>query len=228
MNWDCNFDFYEEINKKPVKRGIAVNDLRNSHKLFIASDGLKNRIKAVSDRIDEQTGHQVVFEEFIAIPQYGGNIILRYNVLSKNYTLEDLDDYEEVMNRVVGNEFLINFMGSVYRHVGIDYTNIEEKFLSLKEKYQHTAIPQAAFAEAVQADAKYILHLCDLPEDSEVWEIQVEDPMRLLILGEENRLIKTTEGIEVIETRKDVCEGLMKAAVYAKDHRISFGRVLAK
>lgn len=205
-----------------------MNDLRNRYKMFIASDELQNRIKAVSDLIYEQTDHLVVFEEFIAIPYYGGNMILRYNLLSQGYTFDDLDCYEEIMNRVVGNEFLINFMGNVYRHAGIDYTNVEDIFLTYKEKYQGVTIPQAAYAKAVWADAQYLLQKCGLPENSEVWEIQVENPMLLLILGQENRMIKTIDGIEVGETRKDVCEGLMKATVYAKDNHISFGRMLAK
>ena len=75
-----------------------MNDRCEEYKMFIESNELKNRIKAVSDAIYEQTDHQVVFEEFIAIPHYGGNIILRYNLLSQHYTLDDLDCYEEAMN----------------------------------------------------------------------------------------------------------------------------------
>lgn len=204
-----------------------MDGLHDEYTMFIASNELKRRIKTVSDIIYEQTNHQVMFEEYIAIPHYGGNIILRYNLLAQGYTLDDLDYYEEIMNRVAGNEFFINFMGRVYRQAGVDYSNIEEKFLIYQEKYHSEVIPQAPYAEVVKADARYLLSKCNLPEDSEVWEIQVEEPMPLLILGKTNRMIKTIDGIEVSETNKDACEGLMKATVYAKRNHISFGRLLA-
>ena len=203
-----------------------MNDRCEEYKMFIESNELKNRIKAVSDAIYEQTDHQVVFEEFIAIPHYGGNIILRYNLLSQHYTLDDLDCYEEAMNQIVGNEFLITFMGSVYKRAGVSYADTEEKFLRYREMYQDVIVPQTAYAEKVRADAKYLLRKCSLPEDTEVWEIQVDDPIPLLILGNTSRLIKTVDGIEARETRKDVCEGLMKATIYAKENHISFGRML--
>ncbi len=200
--------------------------MNDEYKLFIESDELITRINALSDIIFEQTHHHVVFEEFIAIPFYGGNIILRFNLNTKNYTLDDLDHYEAIMNRIVGNEFLVDFMGDVYRSSGVDFTNIEAKYRAFSVKYQYIAIPESVYSTRVHEDAQYLLGLCGLPENTPVWEIQVEHPMPLLILGNSHRLLKKIDDIEVIETAREPCEGLIKAAIYAKEQGISLGRMI--
>ena len=195
-------------------------------KMFIESDELISKIKAVSDKIFEQTNKNVVFEEFIAIPFFGGNIILRFTLNSNDYTLDDLDYYETIMNCIVGNEFLVDFMGSVYRNAGVDYSDLEAKLNSFSDKYKDINVPESIFANEVQKDAKYMLGKCRLPDNTPVWEIQVEHPMSLLILGESNRLLKKLDDIDVIETKSKPCEGLIKATIYAKEHGISLGRMI--
>ena len=200
--------------------------MNDGYKMFIESDELIIRIKTLSDIIYEQTNHNVVFEEYIAIPFFGGNIILRFNLNANAYTLDDLDYYETIMNRIVGNEFLIDFMGNVYRSAGVDYTNIEAKLKAFSVKYQYIAIPESVYSTMVHADAQYLLGKCGLPDDTPVWEIQVEHPMPLFIMGNSHRLLKKIDDIEVIETEREPCEGLIKAAVYAKGQGISLGRMM--
>lgn len=106
-------------------------------------------------------------------------------------------------------------MGSVYKTAGVDYSDLEAKLQAFSIDFKDISIPESIHSEAVQADAQYLLRKCDLPENTEVWEIQAENPMPLLILGETNRLLK-----------KVACEGLMRATVYAKEHSISLGRML--
>ena len=200
--------------------------MNDGYEMFIESDELIARINALSEQIFEQTHHNVVYEEYIAIPFFGGNIILRFNMNTNTYTLDDLDYYETIMNRIVGNEFLIDFMGDVYRNAGVDYTNIEAKFRDFNVKYQYITIPDSVYSTRVCADAQYLLGKCGLPDNTPVWEIQVEHPMPLLILGNSHRLIKRIDDIEVIETEREPCEGLIKATFYAKKKGISLGRMM--
>lgn len=200
--------------------------MSNQYKLFIESEELVSKIKTVANEIFEQTDHKVIFEEFIALPYFGGNIILRFNLDTNNYTLDDLDHYETIMNHIVGNEFLVDFMGTVYKNAGVDYKNLENKLLSFKIRYQDVVIPTSIHFAKIQADTQYLLRKCNLPENTEVWEIQVENPMPLLILGETNRLLKKIDNINVMETRKDACEGLMRATIFAKEKGISLGRMI--
>lgn len=69
-----------------------------------------------------------------------------------------------------------------------------------------------------------------LNTEEKVWEIQIEeDEINLLILGKENRLIKTIEGqtrINVQEVKEEECTGLVKAVFYAKRNKVSLGRLL--
>ena len=53
------------------------------------------------------------YEEYIALPYYG-QIILRFMLHEDTVTLDDLDRYENLLNSIVGDEFLTDFMGTVY------------------------------------------------------------------------------------------------------------------
>lgn len=196
--------------------------------MYIESEELNQRIRQLTDQISELTHQEVVFEEFIAIPFYGGNIILRFTLKKEVYTLDDLDRYEKLMYEVVRDEFLIDFMGSVYRQAGVDYSELENKLLSFKDQYQDVAIPDSVQKEKILEDTRYLLEKCELPLDSKVWEIQVEDPMPLILLGNTNQLVKRVGNIEVMETKQDACLGLMRATMYAKAHHISLGRMISE
>ena len=60
--------------------------------------------------------------------------------------------------------------------------------------------------------------------------MQIEEgEINLLILGKDNRLIKTVQGktkINVLETKEEECIGLVRAVFYAKRNKISLARLL--
>lgn len=82
--------------------------------MYIYSEQLKKRIEEIAALVKEKTNGVVHYEEFIAIP-YFGYIILRFDLETEHYTIDDLDHYEELIYDIVGDEFLVDFMGIVYK-----------------------------------------------------------------------------------------------------------------
>lgn len=196
-------------------------------KMFVTSEALMKRIRDVSAEVFKDSNGAVSFEEYIALPYYG-RICLRFNLNLPDFSVEDLDYYEQMIYRIVKDEFIIDFMGDVYRQVGVDYRQFDAILENLAVKFQSEVVADCGYAREIREDAKYLLNLCDMNESLEVWEIQPEEEILLLILGDDQKQLGTfyADGmvIHVIETNKRLCEGLTKAVEYAKRNGISLVR----
>lgn len=197
--------------------------------MFVMSNTLNTRIRELSAEIFESSNGTVSFEEYIALPHYG-RICLRFNLNLTNYTIDDLDRYEQMIHEIVQDEFIIDFMGDVYRQVGVDYERFDATLERVAQQYQDEVVRDRGYAMEIREDARHLLKLCGLDESLEVWEIQLEEEILLLILGREQRTWGRyeTDGmtIQVIETNKRLCEGLTKAVEYAERHGVSLVRTL--
>ena len=196
--------------------------------MYIESKELLNTIADISCKVQAATGGMVEFEEYIALPFYG-NIILRFNLVDKSCTIDQLDTYEHIINTIVGQDFLSNFMGSVYQRVGVDYTKQDKIFDCFITKYSNETIIESKYADLIKSDAKEILKLCGFDTDLNVWEIQYEDEVGVYILGQKSAKLKIVEFDKkycFYEVDKDKCEALIKAAFYAKRKGVSLGRLM--
>ena len=190
----------------------------------------KEKIKEISLNVYKATDGLVEYEEFIAIP-YFELIVLRFNLNKNTTTLEELDKYESIIYEIVGDEFLVDFMGSVYQRAGVNYPILENKFKELNKQYQNEKCDIVCpFLKEINEDKEALLKLADLPLDIPVWEIQYdEDEIALLLLGKESKAIKELTGenkIFIREAPKEACVGLLKACFYAKRKKISLARLL--
>lgn len=197
--------------------------------MFIDSEQLKSRIQSISDEISIKSNGKITFEEYISLPYYG-YIILRFNLNAEQYTIEDLDSYEAMMYDCVKDEFLIDFMGEVYRNIGIDYRKMDKLFADCFHFYEHEDLAKSSHAEEIKTDAEQLLELCGLSPNLPVWEIQVEDEIHLLLLGDSNeslgQYINEGTTINVYYAATKSCEGLIRAAFYAKRNNISLANAL--
>ena len=198
--------------------------------MFTDSEIFNNHITKIKETIDKLTNYKIVFEEFIVVP-YFGFIILRFNLNDDYVSLDDVDKYERQLYEIVGPDYLVDFMGSTYRKVGVDFSNFSDKLRRLFNIYKNENIEfNAPYKKDIQNDANELLIKAGLNTEEKVWEIQIEDDeINLLILGKENRLIKTIEGqtrINVQEVKEEECTGLVKAIFYAKRNKVSLGRLL--
>ena len=199
--------------------------------MFINSEQLKNKIQLVVDEISSKSNGKIIFEEYISLPYYG-SIILRFNLDDSGYTAADLDRYEAMMYDCAKDEFLIDFMGEVYRNIGIDYHRMDRLFAGCLDCYGGEELQKSVYAAMIEDDAKELLKLCGLPVDLPVWEVQIEDEIQLLILGDKNESVgqfcKNGLTINVYRVESKPCEGLTAAVFYAKRNNISLASALLK
>ena len=164
-------------------------------------------------------------EEYILLPHYGGNVMLRFS-LSRKAKAEELDPLERELYSLLPEGVFADLMGSVYREAGADLTAFPERLAACAELYRGEPIPVSPFAEEVKAEAERLLKLCGLPSGLPVWEIQPDEgETALLILSDRQEILKRFEadGVRytVLTVDRFPCEGLMRAAAYAKRTGVS-------
>lgn len=200
--------------------------------MYILENVLLNQIDSIAKAVKEKTNNVVNYEEYIAIP-YFGNIILRFTLDKPDVSLDELDFYEKLIYEIAGDEFLIDFMGEVYKKVGVDFSKLDDRLKDFSKRYKDEPTDkQASYASEIRNDAKYLLAKAGLDTDQPVWEIQVdEDELIILIMGKEHKKIAEVEGkpnICVAEAPSNQCLGLYKAALYARKNQISLARLLVE
>ena len=184
-----------------------------------AIERLRTEIKTLSDGLFE-------LEEYILLPHYGGNIMLRFGLNREDVRMDELDGLEGRLYSLIPDGFLADFMGDVYRRAGMSFDCLSERLVRCAEIYAGEPILESRFAAEVRAEAAELLEKCGLPADSAVWEIQPDaDGTAILLLGDRNSVIKelTAEGrkFTVLTAEKLPCEGLMRAAMFARRKGIS-------
>lgn len=121
--------------------------------MYINSEALKVRIDEIAREANERIDRPIHLEEYIAIPCFG-QIILRFMLEGEDYTLEDLDRYERELYQIAGDEFLVDFMGSVYRKAGVDYADLDRKMLLMEQEYREEPLLSSVHSEGIRADAR--------------------------------------------------------------------------
>ena len=196
--------------------------------MFLTSEWLWERLMQLERKAKEATQGALWLEEYVAVPAYG-QIMARFQTIEP-VTPEKVDQWERLLRELAENEFMIDFMGNIYRQLGIDYARLNEINERLGRQYFEEPILRGPYTEQLQADARELLLQCAMPEDAPVWEIQWEDnEYVLLLLGQEHRAIRTVESdphIHVQEVNGSLCEGLMRAAFAAKRMGVSLGRLM--
>lgn len=197
--------------------------------MYLLEDQLKNRMQQIAAVAATQSWNAVRFEEYIALPCFG-QIILRFTLDQIELSLSDLDHYETMLYEIVGNEFLIDFMGSVYQKVGVSYADLEDRLIKLSKQLADELLPSSIHGKGLKEDAAFLLQAAGLRPDERVWEIQPnDDALVLLIMGKQNRKLKEVDAgvkLYVGEVPEQACLGLMKAACYAKRTGVSLARIL--
>ena len=199
--------------------------------MYLLEDDLQIRIRQISNEVSMRSNGLICLEETIAIPYYG-QIILRFTLKTDEITFHDLDSYENMLYEIVGDEFLVDFMGSVYQRAGVGFLNVEERLEKLAAELPDEISDSSLHRVGLQKDAEYLLKMAGLETSKRVWEIQMsEDEWLLLIMGRQNRKIKTIGDapiLHVAEVPEKPCIGLMKAAFIAKNRKVSLARLLAE
>ena len=199
--------------------------------MYINSPDLLCKIASIASEVSRRTNNLITYREYVALPHYGGNIMLRFDLNADSCTAEDLHRYESILYSLAGDDFLIDFMGDTYQKIGLDPASLPERLHSLLSRYQDEPIVDSVHKERVLEDARLLQKAAGVSRFARIWEIQPGNPMLLLILGSRNGLFKKTllpDGtpLVVAEVMEAECEGLMRAAFFAKRSRVSLGSLL--
>lgn len=202
---------------------------RGGSNLYIHSKELTERIREISRETEMLTDGLVSFEESVAVPCFG-QIVLRFTLKGEYCTAEYLDRYEALLYHIAGDDFLCDFMGSVYRKAGADYTGLEQRLISMSERFGDEAVIPSSHADGISRDAAALLQAAGLETDRPVWEIQAEDGgYTLLLMGKEDRHVLSVSDpvrLTVREADARACTGLMKGSLYCRRNHISLIRLL--
>ena len=197
--------------------------------MYLTNEKLFKRIQDISNEAELASNHALSFEEYIALPFFG-QIILRFTLNLDKYTLDDLDRYESLLNDIAGEEFMTDFMGVVYKKVGVDFSTLDQRLIEITPPFSDEEIPDSIHADGVREDAADLLKKVGLDTNIPVWEIQIEeDENNLLLLGKENKLLFTVDDpmrLSVMEVDGNRATSLIKAAFYCKKNGVSLARVL--
>jgi len=196
--------------------------------MFMTGEGLKQRLVALNERVLEATNGSVHLEEHITLPAYG-QIVARFQTDSAS-SLKEVDELERQIQGLAGEEFLVDFMGDVYRRLGVEYSRLDEINERLGQRFKEEPIQKGPYAEQIDKDAQMLLLQCGFSKTAPVWEIQWEkNEYDLLLLGNHSRAIRSIASqppIHVFEVNKARCEGLMRAAFAARRLGVSLGRLM--
>lgn len=195
--------------------------------MYLKSEGLLSRIREIAAEADRRTQGQIRYEEYIALPAYG-QIILRFTLEAEHVSPDDLDRYEALLYEIVGDEFLIDFMGSVYRRAGVDLSDTEARFAEMAARYGGEELDPSVHAAGIRADAVRLLEKAGLPPDRRVWEIQIDGgELLLLVFGKGGTPLRAVDdSLTVGEVGELPCLGLFRAAVHAKKAKVSLAGLL--
>ena len=196
--------------------------------MFLTGEWLRERISQLEQKAKEATHGAIWVEEYMAVPAFG-QIMVRFQT-DVLVTLELIDQWEQQLQALAGNEFIIDFMGNIYREIGIDYAQLDMINSRLGQRFSEEPMLLGPYAEEIRQDAKELLRKCDLSDDLPVWEIQYEGgEYGLLLLGTENRFIRTVRGepsVHLFEANGALCKGLQQAVFAAKRRGVSLGRLM--
>ena len=197
--------------------------------MYLLGEELRLRIGEIAETAARRSQGAMKLEEFIALP-YFGQIILRFELEKAAFTLAELDRYESLLYEIVGDEFLVDFMGSVYQKAGVDPATMEARFAEMAVKYAGERVAPSVHSEGIRKDAELLLERAGLDRSEKVWEIQVEDgALLLLTMGREPAAVRDLGGeprLLVGRIREEDGLGLLQAALYAKRNRVSLARLL--
>ena len=198
--------------------------------MYLESNVFMQEIRMIAQDVQQHSNGRLRYAEHIALPHYGGNIMLRFTLHQPAFDLYDLDRYEAWLYRLIPAGYLVDFMGNVYQQAGLDLLRLEQTLRRCQTAYGIEPIHDGRYAVQIRADAQALLHSCSLPDNARVWEIQPEEATALILLGSKNEALetRTVDGRTVhIRTAEEVCcDGLIKAAFTAKRQKVSLARVL--
>lgn len=204
--------------------------------MYVLSNSLISEINSAIQRVKNSFSN-LEFDEYIALPDFSGNIILRFEYTGKDaVTLETLDTIETGLREIVGADFMANLMGEVSRQCGVDFSQLNETLIRIDANESVSIRACKAHCEALASDCATIRRVFDIPDRYPIWEIQ-NNPEGLMVLAlhpaneqppftdRENEIDNHSVRVHFLPDDYSF-RGLMKTASIAQENGMSITHVL--
>lgn len=206
--------------------------------MYILSSELQSCLRAAIERA-ESVLPELKFDEYIAIPAFGANVILRFEYVGKDtLTLDALDALEDKLRKAVGPDFMANLMGDASRQCGLDFSRLSEILVRVDGSASVPVRACETHRTGLDADSQIIREHFGLPERYPFWEIQVDtDGLLVIALHPQGEQPPFTKRESILEGRRvrirfmpddGSFRGLMKAAAIASERHVSITRILTE
>lgn len=203
--------------------------------MYITSEPLVRDIACTAQNVVQELERQICFDEYIAMPSFGANIILRFRYTgTAPVNLALLNAMETKMRKAAGARYLVNLDGAAYKACGLIYDRLPATLKAIHARVDGP-IPHCRFhADGLENDRQRICRLFQLPSNTPLWEIQANGN-RLLALalsahdGAPVRESICTDGkqIQCLFLKDDGSHtGMMKALCLAYRQNVSICQVL--
>lgn len=204
--------------------------------MYILGQSLSDKIHSAVERV-KAVLPELAFDEYIAIPAFGSNIILRFEYVgTQPMNLEKLDALESRLRELVGEDFMANLMGDASRHCGMDFSRLNEILVRIDADESTSVRTCGTHVEGLTADCAAIREHFGLSSDVPIWEIQA-NPEGLLVLALHpmNEHPPFTDRESILDGQRvrvhflpddGSYRGLMKAAARAIEENVSITHVL--
>lgn len=206
--------------------------------MYITGDELESDIRLTVQNIEHSFDGLVEFVEYIAIPSFGSNIILRFDYVGKDeICIDKLNALEVEMRRQTKDRYLVNMMGAVYKNCGLQPEKLNATLTSINAVSEIPVSVCHYHKAGLERDTETIIGLFQLPLDTLIWEMQVgkDDILVLALSDDEKELTRFSEKESNINGKKVKLRcsynngsfaGLMKAVATAYQRKVSICQVL--
>ena len=161
--------------------------------IFSLSSQLRELALDAERNAQNQIQENIKLAEIIVLPELGQHIILRFDVHGTISNLGKIDELENTLRKIVGQDFWVTLMSSVYAQVypHLDLSELTQRLEKLSRVVSNIALPISAskYAGQIQNDAVLIRSELNLGQEYQLWEVEIPMMEKVLpvirVIGEQ-------------------------------------------
>ncbi len=145
--------------------------------LYSVSPALRLDVESVGENIQKELQGKASLLEYITLPEVGQHVVLRFELRGEISSLDELDEIENRLSRLVGEEFWTVLVGDSYRRVKppLPLGVLPARLEKFAQVVQHKPVPVAStpVAPEIAKDSQIIRSHVPLSPSDWVWEVEV-------------------------------------------------------
>jgi len=146
--------------------------------LYSISPTLQISVRQARERVYATFQNEMRLVEYITLPEAGQHVVLRFAVRKRIFTLDEMDELENALARLVGEEFWAVLVGETYSHAAppLPLTTLPVQLEKVARAVSDIPLPVAStpYAPRIKQDGQIVR--AGLPLESNDWVWEVEAP----------------------------------------------------